>query len=81
MQGRTVWTLTIAAGAVLVLAGLAPEPKKAMEATAKATIEARSDSTVTGTATFSEPSAGGVRCGCAPRRGWSASCGMRSPTP
>jgi Cu-Zn family superoxide dismutase len=61
MQGRTVWTLTIAAGAVLVLAGLAPEPKKAMEATAKATIEARSDSTVAGTATFSELSKGGVR--------------------
>jgi superoxide dismutase, Cu-Zn family len=61
MQGRTVWTLTLAAGAVLVLAGFAPEPKKAMEATAKATIEARSDSTVTGTATFTELAAGGVR--------------------
>ena len=27
------------------------------------------------------PSTGGARCGCARRRGWSVSCGMRSPTP
>ena len=61
MQGRTVWTLTLSAAACLALAGLAPEAKKSAEATAKATIEAKSGSTVTGTATFTELSTGGVR--------------------
>src|SRR6266508_3308672 len=61
MQGRTFLTLTLAAGAVFVLAALAPSPKKDGGGTASATIEPRSGSTVTGTATFEEISTGGVR--------------------
>jgi superoxide dismutase, Cu-Zn family len=61
MQARTVWTLALSAAACLVLAGLAPEAKKGAEATAKATIEAKSGSNVKGTATFTELSTGGVR--------------------
>ena len=61
MKARSVWTLAIAAAAGFALAGLAPEPKDAGGAKATATIESKSGSTVTGKATFTELSTGGVR--------------------
>jgi Cu-Zn family superoxide dismutase len=61
MKGRTFSTLALAAGAVFVLAALAPPPKKESAGKASATIESKSGSTVTGTATFEEVSTGGVR--------------------
>ena len=61
MQGKTLSLVTLAAAGAFALAGCASSPKAAEGLQAKATIEARSDSTVTGTATFSELSSGGVR--------------------
>ena len=62
MRIRTFSLLTFSAGAALVLSGCASSAPAAAEGPrAKATIEARSDSTATGTATFTELSTGGVR--------------------
>ena len=61
MRSRIIPGLTLVAAAALVLAGCASSTKAPEGPQAKATIEARSDSTVTGTATFTELSAGGVR--------------------
>ncbi|HJW15182.1 MAG TPA: superoxide dismutase family protein [Thermoanaerobaculia bacterium] len=61
MKGRSLGILTVAAAAGLALAGLSPAPKDSDATRAKATIEARSGSTVTGTAEFTELSTGGVR--------------------
>jgi Cu-Zn family superoxide dismutase len=64
MKARTLSALTFSAAAALVLSGCASSagsPKASEGPRAKATIEARSDSTVTGTATFTELSTGGVR--------------------
>jgi Cu-Zn family superoxide dismutase len=60
MKGRTLTTLGLAAGAILVLTAQAPSSKKTDESKASATIESKSGSTVTGTATFTEQSTGGV---------------------
>jgi Cu-Zn family superoxide dismutase len=61
MRSITLSALTITAAAALALSGCASSPKASEGPRAKATIEARSDSTVTGTATFTELSTGGVR--------------------
>ena len=61
MRSRILPGLTLVAAAALVLAGCASSTKAPEGPQAKATIEARSDSTVTGTATFTELSTGGVR--------------------
>jgi Cu-Zn family superoxide dismutase len=61
MKTRTVSALTFSAAAALALSGCASSPKASEGPMARATIEARSDSTVAGTATFTELSTGGVR--------------------
>ena len=61
MKGKTITALTFSAAAALALSGCASSAKAPEGPRAKATIEARSDSTVTGTATFTELSTGGVR--------------------
>lgn len=61
MQMKTLSVVTLAASGAFVLAGCASSPKASEGPQAKATIEAKSDSTVTGTVTFSELSTGGVR--------------------
>ena len=61
MRSRIIPGLTLVAAAALVLAGCASSTKAPEGPQAKAMIEARSDSTVTGTATFTELSTGGVR--------------------
>jgi len=61
MRGRITTGLTLASAAALVLAGCASSPTAETGAQARATIEARSDSTVTGSATFTEVSGGGVK--------------------
>lgn len=60
MKGKTITALAFTAAAALVLSGRASSATAADAPPAKATIEARSDSTVTGTATFTELSKGGV---------------------
>ena len=60
MKAKTLSLMVLAAAGALALAGWA-SPKASEGPRAKATIEARSDSTVTGTATFSELPKGGVR--------------------
>ena len=62
MKIRTFSALTFSAAAALLLAGCASSAPAAAEGPrARAAIEARSDSTVTGTATFTELSTGGVK--------------------
>jgi Cu-Zn family superoxide dismutase len=61
MKGKTITALTFSAAAALVLSGGASSARAPEGSQAKATIEAKSDSTVTGTATFTELSTGGVR--------------------
>jgi len=61
MKGKTITALTFSAAAALALSGCASSAKAPEGPQAKATIEARSDSTVTGTAMFTELSTGGVR--------------------
>jgi Cu-Zn family superoxide dismutase len=67
MKVRTLSALTFTAAAALALSGCAGAGASSAKASApegpqaKATIEARSDSTVTGTATFTELSTGGVK--------------------
>ena len=62
MKIRTLSALTFSAAAALALSGCASSAPAAAEGPrARAAIEARSDSTVTGTATFTELSTGGVR--------------------
>ncbi len=60
MKGKTLSIPALAAGAILALAALAPSPKKD-DGKVSATIEPKSGSTVTGKATFTELSTGGVR--------------------
>ena len=59
MKGKTLALVTLAAAGTFALAGCASTPAEGPQA--KATIEPRSDSTVTGTATFTELSNGHVR--------------------
>jgi Cu-Zn family superoxide dismutase len=61
MKYGTLSALTFSAAAALALSGCASTPKAPEGPQAKATIEPRSDSTATGTATFTELPAGGVR--------------------
>ncbi len=61
MKTRTLSGLTLSIAAAFVLAGCASSPKAPEGPQAKATIESKSGSTVTGTATFVELSTGGVR--------------------
>ena len=61
MKALTISALTFTAAAALVLSGCASSAKAPEGPQAKATIEARSDSTATGTATFTELPTGGVR--------------------
>jgi Cu-Zn family superoxide dismutase len=61
MKGRTLSILAIAGGAVFALAALAPSPEKEGAGKASATIEPKSGSKVTGKATFTELSTGGIR--------------------
>lgn len=61
MKLGTISALTISAAGALALSGCASAPKATEGPQARATIEPRSDSTATGTATFTELSTGGVR--------------------
>lgn len=61
MRTRVIPGLAMAAAAAFVLIGWAGPKKASGKATAKATIEAKSGSTVTGKATFTELASGGVR--------------------
>jgi Cu-Zn family superoxide dismutase len=61
MKTRSLGSLALAAAAGLALAGLALTPKDSGTATARALIEPKSGSKVTGTVTFTELSTGGVR--------------------
>jgi len=61
MNRKTITALVFSAAAALALSGCASSPKAPEGPQARATIEARSDSTVTGTATFTELSTGGVK--------------------
>jgi Cu-Zn family superoxide dismutase len=64
MKATTLSALTFSAAAALALSGCASSaaaPAPAEGPRAKAAIEARSDSTVTGTASFAELSTGGVK--------------------
>ena len=64
MTIKTLTALTFSAAAALALSGCASSasaPAAAAGPQAKATIESRSDSAVTGTATFTELSTGGVK--------------------
>ena len=60
MKIRLIIGLGFAAACALLLTGAASSPKAPEGPQAKASIEARSGSTVTGTATFTELAAGGV---------------------
>ncbi len=61
MKLTAISALTVGTATALVLAGCASSPKAPEGPQARATIESRSGSTVTGTATFTEVSTGGVR--------------------
>ena len=61
MKSRLIPGLTLVAAAALVLAGCSSSTAAPEGPQAKAAIEARSDSTVSGTATFTELSTGGVK--------------------
>ena len=61
MKARTILALTLGTTAALLVGGCASSPKPPEGLQAKATIESRSGSTVTGSATFTEASTGGVR--------------------
>ncbi len=61
MQTKALSLMALAAAGVVAVAGWNSPPKAAEGAQAKATIEAKSDSTVTGTATFAELPKGGVK--------------------
>ena len=60
MKARLIIGLGFAAACALILTGAAPSPKGPEMPQAKASIEARSGSTLTGTATFTAVAAGGV---------------------
>jgi len=61
MKGKPITALAFSAAVALAIYGLASSAMAADAPQAKATIEARSDSTVTGTATFTELPKGGVK--------------------
>ncbi|MGH9316280.1 MAG: superoxide dismutase family protein [Thermoanaerobaculia bacterium] len=60
MKVRPIIGLGFAAACALLLTGAAPSPKASEGPQAKASIEGRSGSTATGTATFTELATGGV---------------------
>ena len=60
MKFQPIIGLGFAAACALLLTGAAPSPKAPEGPPAKASIEGRSGSTATGTATFTEPATGGV---------------------